>query len=336
MWGKKGKFKWFLAGEIVAELFEAGLTLLTVSLGLKYYQMKTNYFEVLALMFNKLGIGGASAESSAMVDTIGSSFPFNYLYSFNPNTAILIGAVVAIIGLVLTVLTTKHFKEFVRELGKGMMVPGVVGLVSVIILTLANASVLQTIITKSQFSATAEAVALTEIGVLTWQTMGILFIIGIYAVICGLLIQYVVKTLGAKRHLILYFVGNALFALGIFSFAYYFLVRILGLQFIADTLYGASLIKYFVMSWYISRVSFIVCLVLFFVGWSIFKVSKKMPKRPVVEHWLLDYFLGHYPRRAQPHPHYQQRQHPHQNLRPVHPYSYQRSYSHYPHHQKRK
>jgi hypothetical protein len=115
-------------------------------------------------------------------------------------------------------------------------------------------------------------------GLMIWNMMGLLFMIGIFSLIFGAMLVYVIRALHGKPAF-LYITGKFLVFIGWFGLVYYGLVRLLAIKDVAATLYGENMLKLFAFAWYMGRTTFVVALCMFALGFTLYKYGLREIKR---------------------------------------------------------
>lgn len=296
--------------ELVDNTIEAGLALLLVVGGFSYFNLSNKWMEALGLVAEKVGLSGSEAEVSLIVKTISNTFPFNFIQS-HTTWAVAIGILLCIIGIVIKIITLKSKEEFIKDLGEIILVPGIIGIISVVFIQIMTVNSLNELLMKAQLVSTQLAFSKTTSGIMLWNMMGILFLTGFFSLVFGAMLYYVSKSLGNKP-LPLYILGKFLVFIGWFSLIYYAVLRVFSLDIIAQSLYGENIIKLFAFSWYMARSTFIVALVMFALGFSLYTYGRKeIKKKRIME--LKEAKRMSYMQGVQPHQYTQPGQHQHHN-----------------------
>lgn len=272
-----GKFKEFIANEFIDQILEAALALITISFGVNYFLLADSWLGAVGTYAAKSGTVIAGQEANLMFNTIGETFPFNYLTVTTVNNVFLIGVVLLVIGFIIKVITTNSRAELVKDFGKILIVPGVIGLISVTAIQLMTTSSITNLFGRATLRTAESTVANTQTGLLVWNMMGLLFLAGILMLFIGYILSLTVKKLGGKP-VGLYLVGEFLVLLGWFSFAFYIVFRLLAIEALAGELYGTTALKLFTLMWYASRSGFIVAVCLFAAGVVLFRYGCKLER----------------------------------------------------------
>jgi hypothetical protein len=161
-----------------------------------------------------------------------------------------------------------------------------------------------------------------------WNMMGLMFMIGIFSLIFGAMLVYVIKSLHGKPAF-LYITGKFLVFIGWFGLIYYGVLRLLAIKDVAATLYGENIIKLFAFAWYIGRSTFVISLCMFALGFTLYKYGLReiRKKRRMLLHEGRSHMVLHdqpsiYAPNTQHHqdqPAHQQNDPYHQPQHPYHP-----------------
>ncbi|MFC1754946.1 hypothetical protein ACFL96_16405 [Thermoproteota archaeon] len=272
-----GKIKNFFTNELIDQVLEAALALLAVGFGINYFLLADSWIDAVGAYAKSSGTAIASQEIGLMSKTISATFPFNYLTQTTFQHVFVIGLVMFMIGVVIKVITTESRAELVKDFGKIFIIPGVIGLISIIGVQLASASKLTSLFGSATLRTAESAVAQTHTGIFVWNMMGILFLIGILMLFFGYILSYTVKKLGGKP-VILYLFGEFMVIMGWFTFAFYLIFRLLAVETLANALYGTTALKLFTLMWYLSKSGFIAAVCLFAAGVVLYKYGKKLER----------------------------------------------------------
>lgn len=263
--------------EIVDELLEAGLAILLVLAGVSYFNLENNWTQAAALMADKVGLVSVESEVSMMYNSVvnGGIFMFfknHFLLS------IVVAILLCIGGITFKILTLKSKEEFIKDMGKVILVPGLVGLLAIILIQILTVSSLNDLFVRSNLATMELALDKMSSGMMIWNMMGIIFMTGIFSLIFGSMLVYVVKAL-KERLLFLRITGNFLALIGWFFLGYYAIMRLLAIDMVASSLYGGNILKLFVFVWYMSRGTFITAVCMFALGFTLYKYGKKEIRR---------------------------------------------------------
>ncbi|MBD3313239.1 hypothetical protein GF345_02255 [Candidatus Woesearchaeota archaeon] len=275
--GKKAGITEFLGGELVDEILEAGLALLLVMSGITYFNIKDKWVDAMQLIGQRVGLSSSESEISLMINTVTNTFPFNFIQQ-HQTWALVIGITLCIVGIVIKILTLKSKEEFIKDLGKIILVPGIIGVVAVVFIQIMTVNSLNDLLVGAQLVSTQLAFNQASSGIMLWNMMGLMFLIGFFGVIFGSMIYYITKSMGRKP-VPLHLFGKFLVFVGWFSLLYYILIRVFAIEAIASSLYGENILKLFAFSWYIGRETFIVALCMFALGFTLYNYGNKAIRR---------------------------------------------------------
>ena len=263
--------------EMVDNILEAGLALLLVIGGVSYFSLDNKWSEALSLIADKAGLIAAKSEITLMINTVMNTFPFNFIQT-HQTSGLIIGVTLCVIGAVAKILTLKSKEEFIKDLGKILLIPGVIGVLSIIIIQLLTVSSINDLLVRSSIATTQLTLSKMDPGMMIWNMMGLLFMIGIFSLIFGAMLVYIIRALHGKPAF-LYITGKFLVFIGWFGLIYYGLMRLLAIKDVAATLYGENILKLFAFAWYIGRTTFVVALCMFALGFTLYKYGVKEIKR---------------------------------------------------------
>ena len=272
-----GKIKEFLTHELIDQVLEAALALLAVGFGINYFLLADSWVDAVGTYAKSSGTSIASQEISLMSSTIADTFPFNYLTQTTFSHVFIAGLLMFMIGVVIKVLTTDSRAELVKDFGKIFIIPGVVGLVSIIAVQLTTASSLTSLFAKATLRTAETAVSQTHTGMFVWNMMGILFMIGILMLFFGYILAFTIKKLGGKP-VIMYLFGEFMIIMGWFALAFYLVFRILAIETLANELYGTTALKLFTLMWYLSKSGFIAAVCMFAVGIVLYRYGRRLER----------------------------------------------------------
>lgn len=274
---KKGAFTESLGEELVDEVIEAGLAILLVIAGVSYFNMESRWSEAVSLFSERVGLTGVHSEISMMYNSVADGFPFNFIAN-NFAWTVAIGVILCVIGLTIKIITIKSKEEFIKDMGKVILIPGVIGVIAIIFIQIMTVSSLNDLLVRSNLVTTELALSKIEPGMMLWNMMGLLFLMGFFSLILGAMLVFVVKSLKEKPAFLTIF-GNFLVFIGWFGLGYYLVVRLLALDVIAESLYGSNILKLFAFAWYMSRGTFIIALCMFALGFSLYKYGSRQIRR---------------------------------------------------------
>ncbi len=274
---RRGALTEFLGGELIDEIMEAGLAILLVMSGITYFNIKDKWVEAMRILGQNVGLSSSESEVSLMVSTISNTFPFSFIQQ-HQSWAVIIGVTLCLIGIVIKIMTLSSKEEFIKDMGKIILVPGIVGVVAVVFIQILTVNSLNDLLVKAKLVSTQLAFNQASSGVLLWNMMGLLFLIGFFSLIFGSMIYYVTKSLGRKP-VPLFLAGKFMVFVGWFSLIYYAIIRIFAVEAIASLLYGENILKLFAFTWYMARETFIAALLMFALGFTLYNYGSREIRR---------------------------------------------------------
>jgi len=281
---KKGQGISELIGEeIVDEFLETGLSILLLVFGISYFNIEQRWVDAANLLGHRFG-GGTFEEITLMVNSISNSFPFNFIGQYG-NTGLIIGIALIFFGVLVKVMTVKSIHEFIKDIGKVIMLPGIVGVVAIIIIQLFTVSSVNDVIARGQLAQSQLALQQIDPAVALLNLMGLMLYIGIMGILLGSLLSFISKSIGHKPAF-LYIMAKFTVFIGWFSLIYYIIIRLLASQAVTDILYGKSILLLFAFSWYIARGPFLASLCMFGFGLGLYKygsIQLRKAKRQMVK-----------------------------------------------------
>ncbi|MFO8016367.1 MAG: hypothetical protein R6U32_04630 [Candidatus Woesearchaeota archaeon] len=270
---RKGAVTERLGEEIVDEILEAGLAILLVVAGISYFNLEENWVEAVTLFAENAGLQGVQSEISMMYNSVVSGFPFSFI-SAHLAGSIAFGAILCIAGITIKIITLKSREEFIRDMGKVILVPGILGVIAIVFIQIMTVNSLNDLFTTSDVGTAEIALGQISSGAMLWNMMGLLFLIGFFSLIFGAMLLYMVKALKGKPAF-LAILSRFLVFIGWFGLGYYLIVRLLALEAISGSLYGGNILKLFAFSWYISRGTFMTAVIMFALGFTLYKHGNK-------------------------------------------------------------
>ncbi len=273
---KKGSISYHLGEELLDEVLEGALSVIMILFGISYFNIENNWVEASRLLAQEAGATGVISEASLMYQTVTNSWLFQFL-KVHGDIAMLLLAIVALLGIIAKFLTVKNKGRLIKDFGKIILVPGVVGFTSVIIIMLITTSSVNDFFARTGVTATGNLLANIGSGTLIFNMMGILFLIGLMTVIVGSILYFVVRSLGGKPVWML-LLAKFLNIIGFFSLGFFILIRLLAIEEFAGLLYGTEILKIFSFVWYITRSSFIVTMLIFAFGYVLYTYGKNIEK----------------------------------------------------------
>lgn len=263
--------------EIVDEMLEAGLAILLVLAGVSYFNLENNWRDAMALIAERVGLSSVESEVATMYNAVANGFPFSFLRQHFYAT-IFIGILLCIIGITVKILTLKSKEEFIKDMGKVILVPGVTGVIAIIFIQILTVNSLNDLFVRSNVATMELALGKMNSGLMIWNMMGLIFMIGLFSLIIGSMLVYTVKAL-KERLVALKITGNFLALIGWFFLGYYLIIRLLAIDIVSSSLYGGNILKLFVFVWYMSRGTFITAVCMFALGFTLYKYGKKEIRR---------------------------------------------------------
>ena len=270
-----------IAKEAINELISIGLSFLIIIIGFNYFNFKYAWVSILSQLSEYSGLSNSqiSNEFGAMVSSLAQTFPFNYLLAdYNPSTAIFVGFLVLIIGIVLKLLTETSAKEFIKDMGRNLYVPAIVGFVSILFLQFFLALVAQ-----DKYTNLASQL---DSSLFIWNTYGTLFIVGITSLLFGSIIKLIAKN---NRSITMKFIGNILLNASYISLGYYVIMRFISMKVFLNSGIGTFL-KVFIVSGDISTFVILFTIFMFCFGLEVSKQGNTLyqKSKSTFEHISID------------------------------------------------
>jgi len=271
-----------LIGEkVIDEMLIAGIAIIIFLMGVNYFELEYAWVQIISNLSAASGLSSTTVtnEISLMLAAIGQTFPFNYLFGGETNItmAIIIAVILTGMGFLFKVWTTKTREKFIEDLGHELMIPSVIGFVTILILQIYTAMTIH-----GYFAARADVLPITsnfQSGLFIWNTFGVFFITGAVALVLGSVLLVVAKSKHVK-HLVI--VGRTMVMSSYFLIGYYVFIRILGLSVIIESGAG-DFLKYFIISGDISNFVIILCVFMFTFGRELKRYGKYLRIR---KKWL--------------------------------------------------
>jgi hypothetical protein len=274
---KEGTITEKIGEELVDNVLEAGLAILLVMSGINYFNLDSKWIEAMKLLTDRVGLGSSEKEISMMMSSVANTFPFNFIQQHQGWT-LAIGIFLCVAGVIAKILTLKSKEELIRDIGEIIFVPGIIGVVSIVFIQIMTVNSINDLMLRAQLVSTQLAFSKADSATMIWNMMGLIFLIGFFALIFGSMIYYITKSLGRKP-LPLFLFGKFLTVVGWFGLIYYAVIRLFAMDVVAQSLFGSNIIKLFAVSWYISRGTFIVTVLMFALGYTLYSYGRKEIKR---------------------------------------------------------
>lgn len=273
-----GKIKEFFVNELIDQILEAAIAMIAIGFGVNYFLLADYWFNATEVIAKKAGlVASSNSEIGLMMNAIANTFPFNYLVGTNLTHVFIAGIIMIIIGLFIKIITTESRAELVKDFGKILVIPGIIGVVSLIFIQLITSNSVNNLLSQASLRMTENLIVRADPGILVWNMMGMLFMLGLFLLFLGYILRHTIKRIGGKP-VTLYIIGDAMIVLGWFGFIFYAVFRILAIESIAKLLYGTQSLKIFTLMWYVSRSGFMISLGLFAFGLAIYKHGKKLER----------------------------------------------------------
>lgn len=283
-----------LGKEFVDEVLEAGLAILLVVAGVSYFNLESNWADAVSLLAQKAGFSGVQSEISMMYGSVISGFPFSFIKN-NFAWTVAFGVLLCLIGITIKILTMKSKEEFIKDAGKIILIPGVIGVLAIIMIQILTVNSLNDLFMSSNVSTMETVLSKTNSGMMIWNMMGLLFLIGFISLVFGAMLVYLVKALKGKPAF-LYITGRFLTFIGWFSLAYYLIIRLLSIEVLAESLYGTEILKLFAFAWYMSRGTFLTAVCMFGLGFTLYRYGNRqirIRRRMAIEHARKEQMIIH-------------------------------------------
>ena len=179
------KLKEFITNELIDQIIEAALALLAIGFGINYFLYADAWMGAVASYAGSMGSSIAAQEANLMFKTVSNTFPFNYLTQTSFNHVILAGMVLFVIGTIIKVLTTPSRAELTIDFGKILIVPGIIGVISLVGIQLLTTRSINSLFIGTTLRTAETAVDQANAGLLVWNMMGSLFLMGIMMLFFG-------------------------------------------------------------------------------------------------------------------------------------------------------
>ncbi len=267
--------------KVIDEMLIAGIAIIIFLMGVNYFELEFAWVQIISNLSAASGLSSTTVtnEITLMLGAIGNTFPFNYLFGAETNIlmAIIIAVILTGMGFLFKVWTTKTREKFIEDLGHELMIPAVIGFVTILILQIYTAMTIH-----GYFAARADILPITsnfQSGLFIWNTFGSFFITGAVALVLGSVLLVVAKSKHIK-HLVI--VGRTMVVSSYFLLGYYLFIRMLGLGVIIESGAG-DFLKYFIISGDISNFVIILCVFMFTFGRELKRYGKYLRVR---KKWL--------------------------------------------------
>lgn len=274
---------WLWLGEtLVSEIVGWGLYFIAlVLLRYDYFGMEYMFLNVYNKVIDEAGLktAGYLAEISAVKGGLVQIFPFNYMFGTTDPTAILfMGIIMTIAGMAIMIITTRSKGHFVKDLGSIIMLPGIIGIICMFVLQAITALLMVDVI--RQGVSDAQYIHLIQVSGLTlWARMGSLLIIGIWVMMFGVLIGYVIYTKGNKPFIV-YAIARGMRYMGAFLLIYYGFMRLFATSIFATSEIG-RIMRVFAFSSEISSELIVISSIMFTIGYVIHSYGKYMIRKEI-------------------------------------------------------
>ncbi|MBD3309714.1 hypothetical protein GF351_00690 [Candidatus Woesearchaeota archaeon] len=279
MWVKIGD-------ELTDEIAATGLSFLLLIFGSHYFHMKFAFFEVIDRIVEEAGMKTPQyiAETQSVKDAILSLFPLNIMFGHNqdPTMAVLIGFALLFLGIVVKIITTGSKGDFVRAMGKILMVPGAVGIIAMIIIQAVTAISVMDLIRKGVETGAYNELIGTK-GLSLWNQMGGVFIVGFYTLMIGVILGFIIHS-NDNKPFEAYIVTRGLRYMGAFCVIYYSIMRLFASKLFTLTEIG-QLLRVFALSGYLSAEAIIASITIFTTGYIVWQYGKYMMRKERKKAW---------------------------------------------------
>jgi hypothetical protein len=206
---------WHKVGdEVINETITTGLSFLVIVFGFNYFNLKYAWIKLIeSLGQNNLVGEGFIQEFNLIAGELARTFPFNYIIG---DQSLIYGSIVGIIlillGIGLKLLTKTTKEEFVKDMGKNIYVPAIIGLLSMLIVQV-------TIMINSKID-------LSNINMIlyVWNNYGKLLILGFTTLLLGSVCKMIAIKQDSNKLKVL---ANTLLNGAYMSLGYYIILRII-------------------------------------------------------------------------------------------------------------
>jgi uncharacterized protein YjeT (DUF2065 family) len=285
-----GKIAEFLVGEMIT----SGFSLVLIVYGVNYFSLKFAWKQIVVFLANQSGVVGKSllTELTVIGDKIFSSFPFNIILSGEGfGNLIILGLIIAIIGIAIKIAMTPTKQEFYSDFASNFYVPGIVGIIATIVLQVVMIISLNQVARKSSFTEVLKALNTVEFssGVSMFGAYSDLFMAGIYLICIGSVIYSVLKVRQIKNPFLRIF-AKVMVNSGFVFMIYYIFVRIISMKFISMSIFGPVL-GLFAVTAQMSNTAFMISILMIITGFEIKKYSNRLKAKHDRSH--IDLFHMH-------------------------------------------
>lgn len=263
----------FMIGEIIT----AGLALIMIVYGFSYFNMQYAWTELVNMLAKETGTGAdLIREIGFLASKMSTVFPFNLIYSGESySNLMLLGVFLSLIGLILLIAISPSKDHFWKDLGKELIIPGIIGLLVVLfiqVLAIVSFYQLAQLSSLKEVLAAAESSKVFSSGQALFGAYSDILVMGIYFVVFGSII-YTILNARKIRAAILRMVSRTALYSGFVFIGYYAFLRLIIVKFIADSAFG-PILKVFAVTSSMSHTTFMISIVMIILGMEMRKYAR--------------------------------------------------------------
>jgi hypothetical protein len=208
--------------EVINELITIGISFLLVLFAFNYFNFKYAWIDLLKELGGLAGLNGTAfaTELGVMTSSLANTFPLKFIFAdYGFGWSILVGILVLAIAILLKYWTNCSKEKWVVDMGRNLYIPAIVAFFCMLLLQIVFA---------------VRAAALLEVGgvsgaLFVWQTFGLLFILGIIALLVGSVMKVIAR--GRKSPKVS-LIANTLLNGSVICLVYYAVLRFLTMKWI--------------------------------------------------------------------------------------------------------
>lgn len=260
----------------IGEIITAGLALIMIVYGLSYFDMQYAWTELVNLLAKETGTGAdVINEISFVASKLSTTFPFNLVYGASYSNLMLLGIFLSLVGLILLIAISPSKDRFWKELGKELIIPGVIGILVVLfiqILAIASFYQLAQLSSLSEVLHAAESSKALSSGQAFFGAYSDILVMGIYFVVFGSIVYTILNARKIRAALLRMVSRTALYS-GFVFIGYYLFLRLIILKFIANSAFGPVL-KVFAVTSSMSHTTFMISIAMIVLGMEMRKYAR--------------------------------------------------------------
>ncbi|HII71942.1 TPA: hypothetical protein HA265_04270 [Candidatus Woesearchaeota archaeon] len=252
-----------IAEEMINEIMMAGIAFIIILMGVNWFNMKWAWYGIMQQVSTTSGFAATAtgAEVTAMLNALGQSFPFKYIFgTFSFTLTLIIAIILTVVGFGAKLWTTRTKGKLIIDIGRNIYVPAIVGILCIVLLQILAAFHL-----NSYMSTRMGMMPTISAGLFAWNSYGQLFIVGASLLIVGSIVKLIAEKNRFGKWKV---VGNTLFTGSLILIIYYFVIRIVSMEVIIDSSLG-NLLSVFLVSNQFSNWTLAFCVYFFLFGWEL-------------------------------------------------------------------